>query len=159
MISNVTNVRKLQNMIVQLAASTPPLIHFEPIIFDFVKIFINVHWCVRVYSLLITLEYMYRLSWNSVCIPCHLWPPQRRTSYNPPISNTNITASDNVEVITLISLQCLKRSSWKVVRASCHIYILHNFLPLVIPTLQPLKYNVLLPPLRINTEDFFYLSQ
>jgi hypothetical protein len=62
---------------------------------------------------------------------------------NPLISNTNTIASQLVEVMHLLLLECLDRSSWDVICLSCHMRSsqcpTEESLSLVILTLQPLK--------------------
>lgn len=71
-----------------------------------------------VYPLLIYSESLNKPSWNLVCISCYMKPFQWHKFILPPISNTNITASETVAVITLMLLKCLNWFSWSPVYIS-----------------------------------------
>jgi hypothetical protein len=55
----------------------------------------------------ITLECLNWFSGNFICISCHMRPPLWCMPQIPPISNTNIEASQILEEITLILLACI----------------------------------------------------
>jgi hypothetical protein len=72
-------------------------------------------------KILILLERIYQSSWNLVRTSFNMKPSQRCTWYIPRISNTNTIASQILEVIPLILLECFNRLSWELVCISSHL--------------------------------------